>query len=286
MTTHPSSDSVRKAVESNSPYSLHYQTSSRWPLPTSYNASSGTSDVNITVLDSSFNPPTTAHLAMASAPGPVRYDALLLLLASVNADKGSSPKPGHPDTVDRVELMRLSADALARRSDAPIAGVGVATTRFPFFSDKSRALVEAISRTTEPRRIRLSWLVGWDTLERIFNPKYYAKDGSISSPTEAMREALEPFLGEDGDGSSLVVFRRGEGDASTAEEQDFLEKEVVRDYIRSGKVMVIDVPDRQGQEVSSTAVRTAVKEGRWEDVGRMTDPKVTEYIKARGLYQD
>lgn len=280
MSPHPSTSSVRHAVDAGTSYHLHYRTSPTWPLSPSSSAEEG--PVNIAVLDSSFNPPTSAHIAIASAPGLVPYNALLFLLASVNADKGSSTKPGHPDVPGKVEMMCLVADILAERPGAPKGGVGVATTTFPFFADKSRVVVEVLSKATA-RRVRLHWLVGWDTVIRIFEPKYYVKEGSHEPPTDSLRNALRPFLGDEGDGSSLVAFRRGD-EAAGGEEARFLERDVVKDYVAAGKLTVVDVPNRQGDNVSSTDVRVAVKDGRWHDVERMTEPAVAAHIRKQSLY--
>jgi nicotinamide-nucleotide adenylyltransferase len=69
-------------------------------------------------LDSSFNPPTLAHLALAKAPAPPPrsggaigeikdessgYDAHLLLLSIRNADKPL--KPGDATHLQRLEMM-------------------------------------------------------------------------------------------------------------------------------------------------------------------------------------
>ena len=66
----------------------------RWPLPTTPGPHLAPT-LHISVLDSSFNPPTNAHAALARAPLDAlgeQPDATLLLLSVTNADK--APKPG------------------------------------------------------------------------------------------------------------------------------------------------------------------------------------------------
>lgn len=67
------------------------------------------------MLDSSFNPPTRAHIAMLKAPMPSSfgaraYDAKLLLLSVRNVDK--SLKDGDATYLQRLEMLELLAKEL------------------------------------------------------------------------------------------------------------------------------------------------------------------------------
>src|ERR1700694_3681385 len=65
------------------------------------------------ILDSSFNPPTKAHLALAmSSATPSKKSTVLLLLAIQNADK--QPKPATFD--HRLAMMDLLARKIERTS--------------------------------------------------------------------------------------------------------------------------------------------------------------------------
>ncbi|XP_044723842.1 cytidylyltransferase [Hirsutella rhossiliensis] len=155
----------------------------------------------LVVLDSSFNPPTRAHARMARAAvregGPGAR--LMLLLAVNNADK--APRPASFPV--RLGMMEALARGLL------LGGVGVeidvAVTTMAFFHDKARAVAESgfyhdqcqamtdggEKREAEPEQV---FLVGFDTLVRIFNPKYYNDQGPASSTTTAMQSALGPLF--------------------------------------------------------------------------------------------
>ena len=68
--------------------------------------------VRVAVLDSSFNPPTRAHLALALLATPDTCDSTLLLLSVRNADK--QLKSGDAPHIERLEMMSHFADDLAR----------------------------------------------------------------------------------------------------------------------------------------------------------------------------
>lgn len=89
---------------SPSPFELVFRSTTSWPFPSKPTSSprSGSArpmELKISCLDSSFNPPTRAHLALATAPYPSsetgygeakaggEYDGHLLLLSVKNVDK-------------------------------------------------------------------------------------------------------------------------------------------------------------------------------------------------------
>jgi len=118
---------------------------------------------SIAVLDSSFNPPTFAHMHMLDAAAQ-RFGASrrLLLLAKQNADK---PVVG-ASLVQRLQMMELLA-----RDDATAATL-CGVTAHPLFVDKASALRALCGPETT-----IYLLVGFDTWERIVDPKYYAPGG-------------------------------------------------------------------------------------------------------------
>lgn len=148
------------------------------------------------VLDSSFNPPTRAHLRIASTAlqeNPKPRPRLLLLLATQNADKPSKPAPFE----DRLAMMELFArDLRARLAESPAFAasglshaieslplVDIGVTRKPYFVDKAAAIEASDSYPVALEQVHLT---GYDTLIRIFNPKYY--------PPSHTLQPLEPFL--------------------------------------------------------------------------------------------
>jgi nicotinamide-nucleotide adenylyltransferase len=208
-----------------------------WPLRSSI---SHHGPLRISVLDSSFNPPTLAHLALANSPLPrtayahtvpgdslCDYDAKLLLLSVRNADK--SLKPTDATYLQRLEMIVLLAkDIIRYDQDGKSAGdanVAVAVIDEPTFVGKSGQLLSFFrQRLAElngspqplssdrsssyaglpiafPPAPHLTFLQGLDTLERLFFSRYYPSE-------EAMRLSLCQFFSPDGDASRVVCARR------------------------------------------------------------------------------
>ena len=143
----------------------------------------------LAVLDSSFNPPTRAHLHLLSvAAEKLGISKSLLLLAKQNADK---PVLG-ASLVQRLEMMQLVA-AAAEPPGSMLCGA----TAHPLFVDKATALKALCSDGA-----RVALLVGFDTWVRIVDPKYYAEGG------------LEPALRQIFDAVEVVVASRDPSSAS------------------------------------------------------------------------
>ncbi|KAF4991073.1 hypothetical protein FDECE_14173, partial [Fusarium decemcellulare] len=144
---------------------------------------------DLIILDSSFNPPTLAHASMARSALRARGGGRLMLLLSVNnADK--APKPASfPIRLGMMEAMgrELLDDMKGETQDLE---VDIAVTTMPFFHDKAKAIAE--SGFYGERQPTQTFLAGFDTIVRIFNPKYYGtetKDGLTP-----MQRALGPFF--------------------------------------------------------------------------------------------
>lgn len=257
------------ARHSAAPLSVLYHSSPNWLPRTS-------TPLRISVIDSSFNPPTTAHLALASS-GSANFDAHILLLSVKNADKVAGLGETSPEM--RLEMMRELAMELEKREGGNVA---VMCCREPTFVGKSTLLRTELDRIVgedvegNRRTIKLSFALGWDTLIRLFNPKYYAP------PAPSMSTALATFF----DGSSVVCARRGDIDA--AEEKEFLDREGVKEW--SSGIEMVTLSKELG-EVSSSLVRATVKECGGDEVlissrlkGLVVDG-VSHYIIREKLYR-
>lgn len=75
-----------------------------WPFTLDRPASTAR-PTRIAVLDSSFNPPTKAHFHLLRAAARLGCDAVLLLLATNNVDKGQAGT----SAVERLEMMEAMA---------------------------------------------------------------------------------------------------------------------------------------------------------------------------------
>jgi nicotinamide-nucleotide adenylyltransferase len=247
------------------------------------------------VLDSSFNPPTTAHAdmvrsALASADrATTGATRVLLLLAVNNADK--APKPASFPL--RLAMMEEFGRALLLRDE----GVGtevdvdVGATTMAYFHDKARAILQsgfygagdAVGRPQpQPEMV---FLAGFDTLIRIFNPKYYPS---------GMQASLGPFF----EHARLRVTMRTDGEwGGRAQQEAYL-----RD-LREGQILEqvggqkawaerVDLVEGLLSEedgvggISSSTVRDAVRRGDWERVRTMTGEEVMGWIRREDLYKE
>ncbi|KAF2490814.1 Nucleotidylyl transferase [Lophium mytilinum] len=251
------------------------------------------------ILDSSFNPPSIAHLALAtsalrdSSPTDATPHRLLLLFATQNADKAPSPA----SYTHRLALMTLFAEDLSHSlasSSSPSTSelssipIDIGLTTAPYYTDKSAAIA-----TTEPPAY-FSYpvhvhLVGFDTLIRFCNPKYYPNHSPPLS-------ALAPFFEA---GHKLRVTERP-ADASDASSDAYGSVESQRGYVdnlaqggleeegfRKEWARQIDlVGAAEGTGVSSTRVRRAAADGQWGAVEQLCTKGVSAYVREGGLYGD
>lgn len=285
--------------------SILYQTKPSWP-----GAAKGHRLPQIAVIDSSFNPPHLAHLALASSPAILaspspsnsspdsvaQYDAHLLLLSSRNADKGMG-RPGDANPKQRLEMMTVLARDLedllrARGAGEEQVNVAVGVCEEPLMKDKSSLVHEwlktykqergrsneegaanagASSSTSSAPLARLHWVVGWDTLIRFFALKYYP------SPS-AFDEACHRFFKEEG--TTFVCARRGNpSKEELQEEKDFLESDLVTPWVERKGVAMFELPE-EVRHVNSTDAR-AILTGKGEAEGQQAGEGVKEALVER-----
>ncbi|KAA1467739.1 Nucleotidylyl transferase [Dentipellis sp. KUC8613] len=273
---------IRRIQLGTSSVELVHSTTPTWPL-TSSPPSSSSSPLRISVLDSSFNPPTLAHLALALSPPPAAdhtpYDARLLLLSVRNADK--QLKPGDATHAQRMQMMGLLAQDMAP------ANVAVAIMDEPTFVGKSAVLLaflrarfaSAAGKDTYAPKVQLTFLQGTDTLERLLAPRYY---GSM----ENMRAALSRFFAADGDDSRVVCARRVMATSSEAAEATEVERrasETIKEMGIVDKVSFINIGDDK-KSFSSSEVRAKIAGGD-ESWKTMVTHGVSQYIEENNLYR-
>jgi nicotinamide-nucleotide adenylyltransferase len=264
---------------------------------------------------------------------------VLFLLATVNADK--KPKPA--DFEDRIVMMTLAAQDLrscfsserpsaspsisasasasvseasdksdppAGRVEAPIIDIGI--TKLPYFVDKASAITASNVYENPDREddvVEQIHLTGFDTLLRIFTPKYYPKhDPPLSalepflmhhrvratirvdpdSPSENLKDAQKTEVGSStgaGAAPKTPDYTTPEGQMKYLEDirEGSLEKEGMKREWADRVDLVVD-EGGEAEGVSSTKVRDAVREGNWDQVGELVGPGVGVWIKERGLY--
>ncbi len=119
-------------------------------------------------LSASFNPLTVAHERLVAEAGrTVPPGEILFLLALANVDKEIVGFP----TADRLKIL------LGYAGGRPM--LSVAAVSHGRFVDKARAI-----RPAYPPGTRLAFILGFDTLVRLFEPRYY---------TDMARELREFF---------------------------------------------------------------------------------------------
>jgi len=237
------------------------------------------------VLDSSFNPPTMAHLALARlslsssqthAPASRTFDAKLLLFSIKNADK--TLKQGDATPTQRLEMMVLLARELEAAGGQGSQSIAVAVCQEPTFVGKSTALTlffrDRLAAFSSSATVQLTFLLGFDTLERLFAPRYYGSES-------AMKGALRVFFSPSGDNSRTICARRSSGVSYSEADTSVLG--VAAEFIDSGAVELVDIGEEE-RALSSSEVRENI--GSTSDVWYSKVPKaVATYIQQNTLYR-
>lgn len=269
------------------------------PVPQAATPSTATPPRTLLILDSSFNPPSIAHLTLARTalhktsnpitthPGPHR---LLLLFSTMNADKA----PSAASFEQRLTLMTIFAadlsSALSCSSEHLCPEIDIGVTTAPYYTDKSAAIADSAEgqhwypTPAGSKPAEHIHLLGFDTLTRIFTPKYYT---SFNPPLSALapyfeaghrlRSTLRPGSSEQyGDESSQRGFL--ENIASGGLESEGGKPEWV-------KQVELVAPTEQA-DVSSTAIRKAAKGGEWGVVEKLCTEGVKEWVMGEGLYEE
>ncbi|KAK4496796.1 hypothetical protein PRZ48_012780 [Zasmidium cellare] len=260
------------------------------PTPSKHDADS---PKTLFILDSSFNPPSIAHKTLALSvleqtyakqfPSPHR---LLLLFAVMNADKAPSPAAFEQRLAMMTVFARDLLDTFEEQYDStdpkyiPVP-IDIGVTKAPYYTDKSAA-IEDEGREWYPDQPKHIHLVGFDTLTRFFNPKYYQQ---FNPPLSA----LEPYFGN---GHRLRVTMRPDDEYGSVEDQKAFVKKLEDGSMESdgakrewAKLVELVEPNPKAG-VSSTKIRKAAKQGDWETVGSLCTPGVQEWVRREGLYEE
>lgn len=290
----------------------------RWPLPKHH--SDPRRRLRISVLDSSFNPPTLAHLALASVPASAHVshpnaagtphdvaglDARLLLLSVRNADK--SLKPNDATYAQRLEMMILLAqDVSSPQAQKSLAdaqsdfatyenllsdpNVAVAIIDEPTFVGKSRVLHEWLRN----RLASLAFGQSVATSVSASRPELTFLVGIdtlerilavryYGESEENMRQSLKQFLSADEDDSRLVCARRvTPGSLESAEDRERRVSRLVRGYIEPDRVVMVDIGEKvESYSSSEVRERIAHSDTIWT---QMVAPSIADYIQRQHLY--
>ena len=193
------------------------------------------------IFSGSFNPLTLAHTKMiGDTIAEYKLDELLLLLAKANVDKTVFGLP----LAARLLTLKRYTENRERFS------VGVSS--HGRYIDKVTALKVILPPETE-----FHFIVGYDTLVRIFDPKYY---------TDFHAELEELFIE-----ARFIVANRAEADIKTIE--SFMNEPEIRRY--APYVSCLLLPDVYAY-MSSTEVRELLMRG--ETIEHLVPPSILSIL--------
>ena len=198
------------------------------------------------ILDASFNPPTMAHWALIEQ-GCEALDTkqAALVLSSSNVDK----EVFGAGLAERLAMMVVLADT--RPSTA------VAICRYARFVDKATALAPLFPDA------RLVFAIGYDTLIRLFDEKYY----------ERMESELEQLF----DAAGFIVANRDTNDLSQTEA--YLDDPVRRRY--QDAIELLSFPADLAS-ISSSDIRRRASRG--EPIEHLVPLPIAAFVKQYTLY--
>ncbi|KAK7522185.1 uncharacterized protein IWZ02DRAFT_121908 [Phyllosticta citriasiana] len=249
------------------------------------------------ILDSSFNPPSVAHMSLATSalrwpdsknPEPHR---LLLLFSTHNADKAPSPASFE----DRLAMMTLFAEDLqfeiqktSKRTASHWSDISIdiGLTKAPYYTDKTAAITAAQPNPypSNPTHVHL---IGFDTVTRLLASKYYPAHkpplSALSSYFEAGHKILVTIRPSDPKDASSAAF------GTTDQQVKYLEGLVNgslegEGFKREWAGQISHLIGQEGIGVSSSRIRKAAQEQGWSELQKLCSPGVAEWVKEMGLY--
>ncbi|KAK9478132.1 hypothetical protein V1514DRAFT_331697 [Lipomyces japonicus] len=242
-----------------------------------YNKKFLTSNLNlkssVIVFDSSFNPPTIAHRELIMRTLALECfnmnSVILMLLAVKNADKTIAPAW----LPDRLVMMERFAKDLNHNE------IYLAITKCARFVDKAQAIQKFLTEMHD-----LVFIVGFDTLIRLFNSKYYTGT--------TVANALVDFMSS----CKLVCFIRDSAEYGTASSQKQyvtnirlgIEKDIPSQW--ADRISLYEYEDGNNSsevelsKVSSTRARQAAEGNQQQSLSTVLTPSVLDYVLKQHLY--
>lgn len=209
---------------------------------------------SIHILDSSFNPPHHGHLQLIKSSKNLSH--VVLLLSINNADK--LPKPAAFD--ERLDMIFEFGECLKTDN----VDYSICLLKSPKFVDKSAQLDKQFQK-------KKYFLLGFDTLVRIFDQKYYI---------EPIEVALKEFM----EGNEFIcVTRSRDYEHQINYLKDLLSGNSLLPSIWAEKISLFPNGE-SSNEISSSQIRDRVKEG--ESIKGLTFDTIVDYIDNLDLYKD
>lgn len=207
---------------------------------------------HIGVLDASFNPLTLAHEALVHhAQNAFNFDEIVLLLAKTNVDKALFGA----DLGQRLAMMVNYANCDTQLGTC----LSIAACSHARFIDKAHAL-----RAHIPPDTQIYFLVGHDTLIRIFDPRYYT---DMSAELKVLF-SLCHIVSANRENSSREVFHR------------FMAHPECAPF--ANRVHPLQLPPSFGN-ISSTEVRKRIRSG--DSITDLVPESIAQFIETFDLYK-
>jgi len=214
-------------------------------------AASGVKSTNqkLGVFSASFNPMTNAHVKMIEeAERNYDLDELLLILAKANVDKGIIGA----SLEERLLMIKLYAQKHPQFS--------VAACSHGRFVEKVKLI-----RPLYPPETEVYFIIGYDTLKRVFDSKYY---------TNLESELIELFSM-----SRFIVANRDVNDAEMIEKLLSLKEN--KPYAE--KIDLIELSPFYAN-ISSTEIRNRIQSG--QAIDDLVPPEILTYLKKTNIYSN
>jgi nicotinamide-nucleotide adenylyltransferase len=190
------------------------------------------------------------------------------------------------DLLQTISEAQSSSDGRPKPEDYSPVLIDIGVTKVPYYTDKSIAISSTKSHPDGnlfyPDRPKHIHLLGFDTLIRFFNPKYYS---SFNPPLSALNDYFGPghrlratMRPDDATGQEseqrlwLTSLENGEMEADGGKREWANQIELVE-------------PNQQ-QGVSSTKIRRAAAEDDWDKVRSLCPEVVADWIRDQGLYKE
>ncbi|GME97506.1 catalytic activity protein [[Candida] boidinii] len=260
---------------------------------------------NLCILDSSFNPPHKGHFSLVKQCilhnfnsdhnqlniTTINNKSVLLLLSVNNVDKKAQPAKFE----DRLEMMYILASKI---SDELGISVSIGITKFAMFTDKSKEInsyinnlkIEENGNVTYSNNIKLIFLMGYDTLIRVLNPKYYLP--------HSLKDSLSEFM-ENCDLFTLTRSSASDAESSSTENnqeinsqfqylQDIKENKIEGIPKEWGPKIHLVNGDSSSISISSSEIRKNVSLNKNESTKFLetsTFKEISDYIRTKNLYK-
>lgn len=202
----------------------------------------------VAVLPSAFNPPTVAHLELLAlartVPG---VDSTAALLSTRNVDKG------------------LHGATMAHRVGMLLAAAGANGGHAVFAANAARIADQGAALRERFPAARFDFVAGYDTLVRLFDPRYY----------DGMAATLKDFFAH----HRVIATNRGEATIDAV--RDFIDSTPAARGFRE-RILVRELREHPAS-LSSTLARDAAARGERHPA---VSAEVAEYIRLHRLYRD